>query len=1468
MKRKLTFLLFGLLLAVGWTNVAFAQSYILKAADMQTNGEYWTYEWEDASGVTQTSPYINPVTQVADSVTNPYQIYGLLRAVYMDKRLPGPYYSAYMKDGITREDPVFYGGMAGGWDIPYTEGGITYNDIVINASMTSSRDDISHCRFVSIQIVSGNTTITTLTANDIASLPDGWSKSGTWNSASGYFNTTSTSNSLTFDGDKLQGYSNVQVVIRAYHNNYYQDYGYARVYVNNNYNQLSGSEANYTWNIASNNSGTVNESLYKPENEGYTALVVALYNDTTKIYPEPSAYWGSFEFTTKARLIQYITENISHVKLLTDGVRIGDGYDQGTVFNASGTYNRFFFLGKGQARKKAESVKTRINSGTWPSYCGEEGPFKFMYEEFSPTSGAQYSDITDFYMEMMDGQVYNVVHDCASVIQNKHQFSMSGKKGVEYKALSGLNFFVPDYRLLWWDGTGDDLDYPNVAIDGRDMDPYQRVNNDGTHGSAYRNVTNSDYYYFSAYYAQYNQQHAPKVGIYMLSLEADAKPTSTEHVYKVNIDWTSSLNEMSGGIVDQNYILYIVKTDSLGNEKLDTLVVTGQTHYDYLVPQNEHSYTITYIVQGSPSDTEHPEFIAWSNQDAVVIPGWNDFLSLELEHYESDFDVQKERNWYRNFLVVDNEDEVNALTTTRIAGGENLYTLYRYDFNKPEPKIPVARLNLAVNNDGKTVDYTVVYKNQDVEPEENDKYELSNMGFNMVNDSTTRGTLTVKGNGDIIIHPSDYDVNFYSIDVRNAAGTSSITSWTASQTLQSRGWEVSNGSQFIKDQGTNYYYMEGSGYIRVPASKLNGNTTVRVVINAARDGNKAGSITVNDSEQKVTGATATNYTWNNINTTSTAKLRGNRAGGDAITEWVYSTSTNLPLTTGWVLTPGNTDGDSGLGNGYNSDHSIWINSPGYITIPASMLEGYKNISVVVDYGVDGSYSGTNSLYVTVNNVQSPATTNTTGYDTYTWNDVDASNGITITPRNGWVSFYSIRVYGEEDVTPPTPVVEGIVRLGNLPIVDQFYADIPATNDHPNRYAYVLRYVGTDTVINSSVAEVPVQHTGAKMKGYYTHAEMKGDTVPANFLTENVISAEVDMNLSPTSAPYFYTINSKKNGKPAYAWSNYVSVLQRRSSGDYQEMQGNSPYKNDLYEAGPHDFFDFRKVVAESVEDSLSYVPIVWTDGIARRYYAQDTLHNSYGAPVWEVRRGDVNVYQDGTVCQRQARKDASGNWVWNSTVNYTVDDVDYSLYLVSVNAKGILPNSNIEYEPYMFRLWLYDENASLRNYTWMENGNWTKIEDAGAYTENGGMWKLLDTKMCENWSGGEYDPDLDYVVSINEGTSANPDSWKNNIGFVAPISGFTPKLYVRFYYKIKGATEPVISGLRGQGDEDNVGHVVVRGHNPDPGTAVREIIANGEVVSQTFYNVQGLESDKPFEGINIVVTRYSNGATTTTKVRY
>ena len=49
-------------------------------------------------------------------------------------------------------------------------------------------------------------------------------------------------------------------------------------------------------------------------------------------------------------------------------------------------------------------------------------------------------------------------------------------------------------------------------------------------------------------------------------------------------------------------------------------------------------------------------------------------------------------------------------------------------------------------------------------------------------------------------------------------------------------------------------------------------------------------------------------------------------------------------------------------------------------------------------------------------------------------------------------------------------------------------------------------------------------------------------------------------------------------------------------------------------------------------------------------------------------------------------------------------------------------------------------------------------------------------------------------------------------------------------------------------------------------TGVKNVAVDRAVVSVRYYNIMGLESKKPFEGINIVVTTYSDGTRLTKKI--
>ena len=866
MKIKLTTLLFGLLLAVGWTSNVFAQSATYKAEDIKN----WTYTWEDASGTTQTSKYI-------DEVTDPYQMYGLLRWIYMDKRFPGPTYSAYDKNG-NRERKVYYGGMDGGWEIPGTIIGtppttttttrqITFNQandygttsvtkdgVTISttsgvlasgttnyrfyagstATISTNSGKITRIEFTGVRnyavsnwttvstgslATSGNngtwtgnassisftagsqvrcsqivvTVETTTTTGGPQAIGD-ITITGTNNYARIYSITVTSGGTTLFSWDKatdgtagatstghwplgmrltswrantdnpyiifsddlvpitlfgwlFTGKNNVTVTVHASSGSTANT---ASLIVNGESKTFNSTTAqDYTWTInAKSFNGPVEYQAdqYKPNEEGYTALVVKLKNNLT-LEEEDDEFDASL-YNTKEEIIQYFSKNVRSIQLLTDGLRINEGDNPGTIFNCPGEsdYNRFFFLGKGQARQKADVVRTmQIYE---EHLLGESVPFRQMFEQFSPTGGHKGDDVKDFYSKMMKGQIFPVVHDCLSVIQNQHEFSMSGHDGTTAYAMPGMNFFIPDYRLKYWEddfhyvtytvsASGDTTytDHGYFHVDGRIMNPHQTVSSDGdvtlNRSLMFKNPQN-----LAVWYAQYDTaHHAPVTGIYLLHLQAEANKVDgysepNNRYYNVDLDWRSSLNEMSGVGVKQTYIIYQVVTDPETGVRTRVPIDTVEDCSDFrphlrldtLYEQQAHSYTLTYIIEGSPVDSDHPEFIAWSNEVKVIIPGYDDFMVLKLHHYESDFEIREvgdedynaengtydEKNYYRNYLQPEN-DFANGISAESILGGYDSFMLYRsYTVDGVQVNEAVAKLKFAVDEQGK-VRYKISY---------------------------------------------------------------------------------------------------------------------------------------------------------------------------------------------------------------------------------------------------------------------------------------------------------------------------------------------------------------------------------------------------------------------------------------------------------------------------------------------------------------------------------------------------------------------------------------------------------------------------------------------------------------------------------------------------------------------------------------------------------------------------------------
>lgn len=1217
MKMKLTSLMFGLLLAVGWTSNASAQALpeggftermglpdagvntgivnakMIATMPMMTlpTGEStqmsapaqapkratgvssvvhdkayyqkFKYSWTGADGVLHEN--VDPT----EPATDPYQIYELLRFVYGNPNFPGPTYSAYTPNYL-REDPVYYGAINGGWDITAGTGGATVNtqDITINVSNYSviissiKVYDANNNELVNwdAQTAVDNGEYTTFTQSGNTYyrfiLPeylttDNGKYYGLFNSNTqedpvfvGYLVTGTDAGTLTIPYSYLNGATNVRVEVTTAYNSAATDVNHTlNVNGQATSSDLTSELTTYSWDLTvaeqPEQGAYVQGTVVAPYEDGYTVVVVALKDRAEMQLATEEWPANSSHFETKAQLIEYFGNNIEYVRLLTDGLRIGSETDHttGTVFNCDGRLNRFFFLGKGQSRKKAPRIQAFIDRGgtirfqqftannqsytyvNYQDWFGEDVAFEEMFEQFSPTSTtvSDESQTLDLFDKLREGNVYDVQHDCGSVMQAEHEFSLAGKNGTEHYPFSGLNFFVPDYRLLFWTTTTDD----GYTVDGRDNVPYQSANTnyttpEGSHGSYFSGVydLDDDYYYptwysaWSAYYAVYNKTYAPKIGIYKITLDAvatfvgdatnpDHNPSN--HNYNVTLTWVSSLDQMSGHTVPQTYTMYLV--DENGNRT--QLEPEGVKFYDidgneldennqnpfyvtqavYAVPQNEHSYTIEYQVDGVAQ--EGPGFHATSNRASVVIPGWNDFVGLKLDHHESDFDPEfegKRVNFYRNFVAMVNEDIYNGLTISKITGYNeedpstplekmDKFNLYRFlpdAQGNPTAETKVATITFDQAS-ADQVHFNVAYENQEIEnytlqyKDGNQTYTVNNAYSHENLNIPTSGWVRVKGNGDIVIWPNRYTVNIKSITVKN--GNTTITSWNASSASIANQnpnlptspykWETSPGSDFlpyVSESNEQVCYMEGGGYLYIPGVlKTYPNATV--VIEAFGEAGNVNRISVNDASKDILATSGgALYTW----PSGTDPLSPNAAPRRATTNDVTLLPSYGATTT---ISSGNVTLYSAAGYlGYFSSNYIELYGS---TNTISTSEG--TITKIVFNGYDTSYP-------------------VSGLSTTTGNYSTSGNVGTWTGDATSVTFSAA---GYVDVSS---IVVTVTTGGDTPTEGKIYEKVTSPSQLVAGKKYILVYETTPAVMGA------ITTTGTKYGLSITGATISGNTI--------------------------------------------------------------------------------------------------------------------------------------------------------------------------------------------------------------------------------------------------------------------------------------------------------------------------------------------------------------------------------------
>ncbi len=445
----------------------------------------------------------------------------------------------------------------------------------------------------------------------------------------------------------------------------------------------------------------------------------------------------------------------------------------------------------------------------------------------------------------------------------------------------------------------------------------------------------------------------------------------------------------------------------------------------------------------------------------------------------------------------------------------------------------------------------------------------------------------------------------------------------------------------------------------------------------------------------------------------------------------------------------------------------------------------------------------------------------------------------IASEQGWLQMDGSYTTGDQQLS---------FTRGNNPIlfVDQFTAETHK-NEHPDHYDYCLSEDVENDAKTSSTIPIPVHKTYSTLQGLYTKAEVDNDALNTpREITANAVNGTMAYDIKAGSEVYFYGLyRGALDANPVIDDSHRISMIQK----DLNEAFFNENMTNDVEPKYSHiGAGDIKRVDKDFVtgnnSNTMAYVPVIWTYGDHTGRPAA-TGNNSYGSDIKRMKIGDVTARIEGT------KSDG------NSWGKWKVGETEYCVYTPVISITGIMPvdipqgdGDYATYEPYMFRAWCtYDKAYDFGH-------------DADGHLVGGDLIPapflldsvLLEPNQKEYVLGGDWNGEtrMPWAFGVEVGESAT------NITFL-----------IRFYYKKVVTDAQQSSKLMGNRDgEDAEEYFAVQCEGDAQGivTAINEIL-NGRIpIETTYVNAQGMTSNKPFDGLNIVVTRYSDGSTTTTKV--
>ena len=440
--------------------------------------------------------------------------------------------------------------------------------------------------------------------------------------------------------------------------------------------------------------------------------------------------------------------------------------------------------------------------------------------------------------------------------------------------------------------------------------------------------------------------------------------------------------------------------------------------------------------------------------------------------------------------------------------------------------------------------------------------------------------------------------------------------------------------------------------------------------------------------------------------------------------------------------------------------------------------------------------------------------------------------------------------------------------------------IPQGQDGPNMILFNWSDNGRQQTGNFGFANGGYYTTSGMVNVISTSQEARSNTVSVPvYKTEmamNPISAqdvEDDVTHQFPAATKFdvnarYSSRSEILGYYIYRWADGKTAAEDRSiyedDGADASPQGQAGNQGEYYTVAMNTDFTGR---TENFGANYADVTASFEDNYVNKAQAADTY--TYApvvelfAPIQAVElpsgadRVDYNTYGGPQQMSAGGLVDVEVVKYAPSSYSWTAGGKEYRYY--NVNLK-VNPNKEIVPEGY--------EIAKVRAWRKIDSkylGEQAATQNTPDYTgrlnlDVNGEYMFVNKTDCQK--GEELGDEL-------LGTSGNNGPvYRGTFGAVALEQGdeIPMSFVVRVYFtKSQPAGSPM---LKAEGDQRYyIAETVVEDKlTYQIPTGIDGVGVMNNVASVKYYNAAGVESDKPFQGVNIVVTRYSDGSTTTTKI--